>query len=54
MSKELSKARKAGYDARRRFEAKFDREYKLNAEWILVLGIAIGALIVFIATLLVK
>lgn len=54
MSKELSKARKAGYDARRRFEKRFNKDYKLNVEWVLVLGIAIGALIVFIATLLVK
>lgn len=51
---QLSKARRRGYDARRAFERKFDKEYKLNAEWLIVLGIAIGALIVFIANLLVK
>lgn len=54
MSKELSRARRAGYDARRSFERKFGREYKMNAAWLIVFGMLLGALIVFSVTLLVQ
>jgi len=47
----LSKARRRGYDARRSFERKFKKDYTLNVGWLLVLGMLIGALVVFIAAL---
>ncbi len=48
----LSRARKRGYDARIAFERRFNREYKLHVAWFIVLGMMIGALVVFLAYLL--